>query len=169
MGTDTIGSTPLDVNRTLDELVGQGPNVSLPRLLWDLRAAHPVGTTWTLSPDAAMTWPADLLGATLEGGGLVPERSSKPDAARTPSTTPGLAGTWRRDRTLADLVGPDLRLLIVGLNPSLVAADCGVGFAGATNRFWPAAMDAGLVSVDRDPLHAFVHHGIGMSDLVKRA
>ncbi|HUY64600.1 MAG TPA: methyltransferase domain-containing protein [Acidimicrobiales bacterium] len=74
-----------------------------------------------------------------------------------------------RLRTLADVVGPSMKLLVVGLNPSLYAADVGVGFARPGNRFWPAALAAGLASRDRDPVHALVHHGLGMTDLVKRA
>lgn len=74
-----------------------------------------------------------------------------------------------RQRTLPDYVGPDMRLLVCGLNPSLYAADAGVGFARPGNRFWPAALAAGLVTRDRDPRHALAHHGIGMTDLVKRA
>jgi TDG/mug DNA glycosylase family protein len=74
-----------------------------------------------------------------------------------------------RARTLADTVGPGMRLLVCGLNPSLHAADAGVGFVTPGNRFWPAALAAGLVTVDRDPVHALVHHGVGMTDLVKRA
>jgi double-stranded uracil-DNA glycosylase len=75
----------------------------------------------------------------------------------------------RRARTLPDTVGPGMRILVCGLNPSLVAADAGFGYAGATNRFWPAAVTAGLVSRPRDPLHAVVAHRVGMTDLVKRA
>jgi len=74
-----------------------------------------------------------------------------------------------RARTLPDLVAPDMRLLVCGLNPSLYAADAGVGFARPGNRFWPAALAAGLVSVDRDPWHALRHHHVGFTDLVKRA
>jgi len=74
-----------------------------------------------------------------------------------------------RARTLPDFVGPGMRLLVVGLNPSLYAADAGVGFARPGNRFWPAALAAGLVSRDRDPRHALREHGLGMTDLVKRA
>jgi TDG/mug DNA glycosylase family protein len=74
-----------------------------------------------------------------------------------------------RARTLPDMVGPDMRLLVVGLNPSVFAADAGVGYARAGNRFWPAALRAGLVTRDRDPSHALDAHGIGMTDLVKRA
>ena len=74
-----------------------------------------------------------------------------------------------RARTLADTVSPDMAVLVVGLNPSVYAADAGVGFARPGNRFWPAALDAGLVSRDRDARHALVHHALGMTDLVKRA
>ena len=63
-----------------------------------------------------------------------------------------------RARTLPDVVGPGMRVLVCGLNPSLNAADAGVGFARPGNRFWPAAIAAGLVSVDRDPWHALRHH-----------
>ena len=62
-----------------------------------------------------------------------------------------------------------MRVLVCGLNPSVVAADAGFGFAGATNRFWPAALEAGLVTEPRDPLAALVEDGVGMTDLVKRA
>ena len=62
-----------------------------------------------------------------------------------------------------------MRLLVVGLNPSLYAADAGVGYARPGNRFWPAARHAGLVTRDRDPSHALRAHGVGMTDLVKRA
>jgi len=75
----------------------------------------------------------------------------------------------RRLQTLPDTVGPRMRLLVCGLNPSVVAADAGVGFAGPTNRFWPAALQAGLVTEARDPLHALLVDGVGMTDLVKRA
>ncbi len=74
-----------------------------------------------------------------------------------------------RVRSLPDTVGPGMRMLVCGLNPSEYAADAGVGFARPGNRFWPAASAAGLVSVARDADHALAHHGLGMTDLVKRA
>ncbi len=77
--------------------------------------------------------------------------------------------TLRRDRTLPDLIGPRLRAVIVGLNPSVYSADRGTAFARPGNRFWPAALDAGLVPLDRDPWAAFTAAGIGFTDLVKRA
>jgi TDG/mug DNA glycosylase family protein len=74
-----------------------------------------------------------------------------------------------RARSLPDTVGADMRVLVCGLNPSIYAADHGVGFARPGNRFWPAAVAAGLVSRERDPWHALVHHRVGMTDLCKRA
>lgn len=73
-----------------------------------------------------------------------------------------------REHTLADTVGPGMKLLICGLNPSPASAQSGVGFARPGNRFWPAALAAGLVERDRDPRHALTAHGVGMTDLVKR-
>ena len=61
-----------------------------------------------------------------------------------------------------------MRLLVCGLNPSVYSADAGIGFARPGNRFWPAAIAAGLVTVDRDT-RAALAAGIGMTDLVKRA
>jgi TDG/mug DNA glycosylase family protein len=97
-----------------------------------------------------------LIGAGFEVGNLAVEGDDvRADAVRA--------------RTLPDIVGPGMRLLVVGLNPSLYAADVGVGYARPGNRFWPAALRAGLVTRDRDPVHALRVHGIGMTDLVKRA
>jgi TDG/mug DNA glycosylase family protein len=78
-------------------------------------------------------------------------------------------GPLTRLRTLPDFVGPGMRVLVCGLNPSLVAADAGYGYAGPTNRFWRAALAAGLVTAARDPFHALEVDGVGMTDLVKRA
>ena len=74
-----------------------------------------------------------------------------------------------RARTLPDTVGPDMRLLVCGLNPSLHAADAGVGFVTPSNRFWRAAIEAGLATRPYDPWDALRSHGVGMTDLAKRA
>lgn len=74
-----------------------------------------------------------------------------------------------RARTLPDTVGPGMRLLVCGLNPSVHAAGAGVGFVTPSNRFWRAAIAAGVVDRPLDPWHALRAHGIGMTDLVKRA
>jgi TDG/mug DNA glycosylase family protein len=111
-------------------------------------------------------WPPALLRDVVEGAGfavdeLIEDVNAAGDVALTVRA--------RRARTLADTVGPDLRVLMCGLNPSVYAADAGVGFARPGNRFWPAVLAAGLASRDRDPDHALRAHGLGMTDLVKRA
>jgi len=110
-------------------------------------------------------WPVELLEHVVEGAGFTVERID----VRGDGVVDHL-GVWaRRARTLADTVAPGMRLLLVGLNPSLVAADAGVGFHRSGNRAWPALLRAGLATVDRDPLDLLLRHRIGMSDLVKRA
>jgi double-stranded uracil-DNA glycosylase len=111
-------------------------------------------------------WDPDRLVDVVHGGGFTV------DGVRVEEARPGwppLRVRARRARTLADRVGPGMRLLVCGLNPSLYAADAGVEFARPGNRFWPAALGAGLVSRDRDPDHALRVHGVGFTDLVKRA
>lgn len=73
------------------------------------------------------------------------------------------------ERALPDHVGAGMRLLCCGLNPSLHAADAGVGYVTGSNRFWRAMAVAGLATRDRDPRHLLRHDHIGMTDLVKRA
>ena len=97
---------------------------------------------------------APPFGMLMQGGGF--------DATRA-------RNTYRRMRTLPDYLGPKMRIMLVGLNPSVYSADRGVGFARPGNRFWPAILAAGLVDRDREPRHALVEHRIGMTDLVKRA
>ena len=91
------------------------------------------------------------------------------DVGRAVRGRDGVRVDATRARTLPDVVGPGMRVLVCGLNPSLVAADAGYGYAGPTNRFWPAAVASGLVSRPRDPLHALSRHRMGMTDMVKRA
>jgi TDG/mug DNA glycosylase family protein len=110
-------------------------------------------------------WEPDRLVDVLVGAGFVVDGVEVDDS----QTWPPIRVRARRARTLADHVGPGMRLLVCGLNPSLYAADRGVNFARPGNRFWPALLDAGLATVDRDPGHALRHHGVGMTDLVKRA
>lgn len=145
----------------------------LPLALAELHRALPVGCMLDLTvcgghgldrsgPDD------DPLHDLLVGAGFEPAERGRM-AAGGGSAPGSLVARARRARTLPDTVGPDMRLLICGLNPSLYSADAGVGFARPGNRFWPAALAAGLASVDRDPDHALRQHGIGMTDLVKRA
>jgi TDG/mug DNA glycosylase family protein len=107
-------------------------------------------------------WPADRLGDVVVGAGFEIDRfiDDGEEWLNVEAT---------RARTLADTVGPGMRLLLVGLNPSVYSADVGHGFARPGNRFWPAALEAGVVTRAHDPLHALRVDGVGMTDLVKRA
>jgi TDG/mug DNA glycosylase family protein len=111
-------------------------------------------------------WEPDHLADVLTGAGMEVERVWVDGPGEA---WPRLRASCRRARTLPDHVGPGMRLLVCGLNPSHYAADRGVNFARPGNRFWPAMRAAGLVTLDRDPRHALRHHAIGMTDLVKRA
>jgi double-stranded uracil-DNA glycosylase len=106
-------------------------------------------------------WAADELAAVIAGAGFVLEDLQ--------DTGGWLVVRATRARTLPDFVAEGMRILICGLNPSLVAADAGFGFAGPTNRFWAAAHAGGLVSVARRPLASLAIDHVGMTDLVKRA
>jgi len=69
---------------------------------------------------------------------------------------------------LPDTVAPGMRVLIVGLNPSILSAERGRGFARPGNRFWPAAVASGLVPRPHDPEGALREAGVGMTNLVRR-
>ncbi len=82
-----------------------------------------------------------------------------------------------RDREVDDLVGPDVKLLFVGINPGLWTAAVGTHFAHPTNRFYPALAAAGITdyTVDRvtgmteaDRTH-LRERGIAITNLVPRA
>lgn len=153
------------------------PKRHLPMAMAGLQWAMEVGAPLTMS-----LWPGEGEGVDEEGD--LPGRffaGWQPDEIAAVVTGAGFdvqqaslegESVWvdaRRARTLADTVGPDMRVLVCGLNPSLVAADAGFGFAGPTNRFWRAAVESGLVSRPRDPRHALTVDAVGMTDLVKRA
>ena len=76
-------------------------------------------------------------------------------------------------RTIPDLVGDDLRLLFVGINPGLVSAATGLHFARLGNRFYPALRLAGIIPEDvmtpEDARPALVDRGIGITNIVARA
>lgn len=75
--------------------------------------------------------------------------------------------------TLPDWVGPGLRILSVGLNPSLLSVRLGFPFANPQNRFWRALNASGLLDEVLEPGPAAMqrlleHHRIGFTDVVKR-
>ncbi|MGN6609808.1 MAG: mismatch-specific DNA-glycosylase [Jatrophihabitans sp.] len=82
-----------------------------------------------------------------------------------------------RTAVVADLVGPDTRLLFVGINPGLWTAAAQAHFARRGNRFYPALYRAGITDrlVDAsggyrsDDLRHLLDRGIGITNIVARA
>lgn len=82
-----------------------------------------------------------------------------------------------RDATVDDLVGPDPRLVFVGINPGLWTAATNTHFAHPGNRFYPALRRAGVIDreidrsggfTDEDRAH-LIERGIAITNLVMRA
>ncbi|WP_370328169.1 mismatch-specific DNA-glycosylase [Euzebya sp.] len=75
------------------------------------------------------------------------------------------------ERTIDDVLSPDVRLLLVGINPGRRSAELNRHFAGPGNRFWPALSASGLVPGPIGPAeqHELPAHGIGITNLVARA
>lgn len=71
-----------------------------------------------------------------------------------------------------DLVGPGLKLLFVGINPSIMSAETGFHFAHPVNRFYPALRAAGILPDDVLTLEqaapVLVERGVGITNLVAR-
>src|SRR3546814_6382494 len=82
-----------------------------------------------------------------------------------------------RDAEVPDLVGPDLRLVFVGINPGLWTAATQTHFAHPANRFYPALYAAGILTEAINPgkgmsdeqRAAVLARGIGITNLVRRA
>ncbi len=81
-----------------------------------------------------------------------------------------------RSRTCPDLIGPELKLLFVGINPGLWTAASGAHFAHPGNRFYKALAAAGVVEhvldvragFDEASRAALTRRGIGITNLVMR-
>ncbi len=82
-----------------------------------------------------------------------------------------------RDATLPDLVGPQTRLLFVGINPGLWTAAVQAHFSRRGNRFYPALYQAGITDRLIDASNGYapgdreylLGRGIGITNLVHRA
>jgi len=155
------------------------PRDSLPMALWDLHRVLRVDSPFELQMLEGAYQGRDLPGDELPGrffAGWEPHRlvdmvtGAGFEVEEGSLTVTGDEVRLRavRARTLADTVGPGMRLLVCGVNPSWYSADAGVGYARPGNRFWAAARAAGIVDRDRDPASALVDHGVGMTDFVKR-
>jgi TDG/mug DNA glycosylase family protein len=82
-----------------------------------------------------------------------------------------------RDHELPDLVGEDVRLLFVGINPGLWTAAVQTHFAHPANRFYPALLAGGVIERRIDPAAGmtdddrayFLGRRLGITNLVPRA
>jgi double-stranded uracil-DNA glycosylase len=74
------------------------------------------------------------------------------------------------EQAVADLVGPDLRVLFCGINPGTLSGDRGLHFARPGNRFWKLLCAGGFTESVLSPAeqHALPGLGIGITNLVGR-
>lgn len=82
-----------------------------------------------------------------------------------------------RDVAVPDCIGPGVRLLFVGINPSLWTGATGAHFAHPGNRFYPALHGAGILDrvirpsqgMRADDERHLIERGVGITNLVNRA
>jgi len=75
-----------------------------------------------------------------------------------------------RDRTIPDVIAPDLQVLFCGINPGLISGATGHHFARPGNRFWPALYLSGFTprQLRPDEQDELVTWGLGITNLVAR-
>ena len=73
-------------------------------------------------------------------------------------------------KAIPDAIGPDLRVLFVGINPGLYSGATGHHFARPGNRFWPTIHGAGFTprQLAPDETEALAALGLGITNLVNR-
>jgi double-stranded uracil-DNA glycosylase len=74
-------------------------------------------------------------------------------------------------KTVRDVIGPDLKVLFCGINPGLYTAAVGHHFARPGNRFWPALYAGGFTDCLLSPFdeHELLKSGYGITNVVRRA
>jgi TDG/mug DNA glycosylase family protein len=74
------------------------------------------------------------------------------------------------DKTVADVIAPDLLVLFSGINPGLYTAAVGHHFARPGNRFWPALHAAGFTDRILSPFdeRELLKSGYGITNVVPR-
>ncbi|HSP37963.1 MAG TPA: G/U mismatch-specific DNA glycosylase [Frankiaceae bacterium] len=72
---------------------------------------------------------------------------------------------------MPDLIVPGLRVVLVGINPSLWSGAVGYHFASPSNRLWPTLHGAGFTSRRLHPSETdeILSCGLGVTNLVDRA
>src|SRR3954451_3433708 len=91
-----------------------------------------------------------------------PARTSRPQRAELEAA---------RGTTIPDLVGTPMRVLLVGINPSLYSGWTGRHFARPGNRLWRTLHEAGFTARLLHPSEtdAVLAAGLGITNLVARA
>lgn len=76
-----------------------------------------------------------------------------------------------KNKTIADVIGPKLKILFCGINPGLYSAAVGHNFARPGNRFWPTMFKAGFTDRLLSPYEErkLLEYGYGITNIVKRA
>lgn len=130
-----------------------------------------------VSPRAEPGWEG-LQRKLLEREGVVFDAQGRVSLARfgwqgeagAARTTPA-ALRAARGRSIPDVIGPGLRVLFCGINPSLYSAATGHHFARPGNRFWKTLHAAGFTPRLLGPAEqrALLAHGLGITNLVARA
>lgn len=91
-----------------------------------------------------------------------------PRSDKSPSRADLLASYGR---VIPDLVGPGMRVLLVGINPSLYSGWTGRHFARPGNRLWRTLLDAGFTDrlVHPAETDTITAAGLGITNLVARS
>ena len=76
-----------------------------------------------------------------------------------------------KDKTVRDVIAPDLKVLFCGINPGLYTAAVGHHFARPGNRFWPALYAGGFTDRLLSPFaeRELLKSGYGITNVVTRA
>lgn len=101
------------------------------------------------------------------------QRAPKGGARRRPTAAEVAAAT---DGHVPDILGANLKLLLVGINPGLWSAAAEAHFARPGNRFWPAMHASGLTEYRFDVSAGYQdgdeqylrQRGIGLTNIVAR-
>ena len=74
-------------------------------------------------------------------------------------------------RTIPDVIGPGLRVLFCGINPSLYSGAVGHHFARPGNRFWKALHGSGFTPrlLSAHEARELLSFGLGVTNLVARS
>lgn len=76
-----------------------------------------------------------------------------------------------KNKTIRDVIAPNLRVLFCGINPGLYSGATGHHFARPGNRFWPTLFHAGFTPRLLHPSEEqeLLDFGYGITNLVRRA